>query len=292
MKIGYPCINRSIDCTANSTFRLASYSKEKLIEKVSSNLKCLKRLLNWNVEKGLLFFRIGSPLIPFASHPICKFNWQKYFKKEFQEIGQFIKNNDIRISMHPDQFTLLNSPKKDVTQRSIAELKYHVDVLDSMKLKKDAKVQIHVGGVYNEKPKAMARFVERYKKLDKKIKRRLVIENDDRCYSVKDCLEINKKTKIPIILDTLHHKCLNNKEEVLTMLKQTAKTWRAQDGIPMIDYSNQAIGERKGKHTEHIHAKKFERFLRKTKKLDFDVMLEIKDKEKSALKALKVLDEL
>lgn len=90
MKIGYPCINRSIGCTPNRTFRLASYSEERLIETVQLNLDCLKKTLEFNVENNLLFFRIGSPLIPFASHPVCKFDWQKHFEEQFNEIGNYL----------------------------------------------------------------------------------------------------------------------------------------------------------------------------------------------------------
>lgn len=86
MKIGYPCINTSIGCTANSTFRLKNYSEENMVEKINNNLDCLEKILNYNVEKGFLFFRISSDLVPFASHPICTFNWRGYFKKRFREM--------------------------------------------------------------------------------------------------------------------------------------------------------------------------------------------------------------
>ena len=66
MKIGYPCINTSIARETKSTFRLASYSEYCLIEVVRNNLDHLEKILQYNVEKSLLFFRISSDLVPFA----------------------------------------------------------------------------------------------------------------------------------------------------------------------------------------------------------------------------------
>jgi len=226
MKIGYPCINRSIGCTTNSTFRLRNYSKENLIEKLESNLNCLGKILEYNLKNNLLFFRISSDLIPFASHPICKFDWIDYFKEDFRKIGNFIKNNNMRISMHPDQFVLINSLKKDVTQRSIRELEYHCNVLDAMKLDDSAKVQIHIGGVYGNKKESIMRFIANYQRLPKMIKNRLAIENDERLYSLKDCLIISEKVDMPVILDTFHHRCHNNRETLREAIVQVQKRWQ------------------------------------------------------------------
>jgi UV DNA damage endonuclease len=287
MKIGYPCINTSIGCTANSTFRLRNYSEENMREKINNNLKCLKRILEYNLKNELLFFRISSDLIPFASHPICTFKWEQEFKEEFKDIGEFIKENEFRISMHPDQFVLINSKDKRIVNNSIRELEYHCKVLDLMKLDRTAKVQIHVGGVYGEKEESIDRFIKNYNSLPDMIKKRLVIENDDKNFSLKDCLIIHEKTKIPILFDSFHHECLNNGEEVKDALKESIETWKENDGIAMTDYSNQEEGERKGVHAKHIYLEKFRKYLQETKEFNFDIMLEIKDKEKSALEAIK-----
>jgi len=289
MKIGYPCINRSLGCKSNSTFRLASYSEERLIKTVQNNLDCLAVILRYNVENELFFFRITSDLVPFASHPICKFDWINYFEVQFKEIGDYIKENDMRISMHPDQFVLINSLKEDVVQRSIDELQYHCNVLDSMNLDKSAKIQIHVGGVYGDKPRAIKRFIERYNLLNESIKKRLAVENDDRLFNLKDCLEVHQKTKIPIIFDSFHHKCFNSGESIKEAIVQAQATWKKSDGVLMVDYSSQKTEKKKGTHTISIDNSLFRKFITETKGLDFDIMLEIKDKEKSAIEALKLL---
>lgn len=294
MKLGYPCINRSIGCTASSTFRLKNYSESRLIETVQNNLNCLKKILKYNLENNFLFFRISSDIIPFASHPICEFDWVSHFKEEFQEMGTFIKNNNFRISMHPDQFIVLNSNKKDVRERSIKELIYHSQVLDAMELDTTAKIQLHVGGVYGNKPEAIRRFIRVYNSLNESIRRRLVIENDERSYCLSDCLNINEEIKIPILFDTFHHECFNHGESFRDSILLAKDTWDKRDkkdGILMVDYSSQEPGERVGKHIETINTTLFKRFLEQTNDIDFDIMLEIKDKEKSALKALKVLEE-
>ena len=290
MKLGYPCINRGIGCTANSTFRLASYSEERLILTVQNNLECLSRILRYNAEKGFLFFRISSDIVPFASHPVCTFDWAGYFQQQFKDIGSFITEQSMRISMHPDQFVLINALKEDVVQRSVEELEYHCTVLDEMGLDSTAKIQIHVGGVYGDKGKATARFVERYQSLKEPLRRRLVIENDDRLFSLKDCLVVHENAGIPVLFDAFHHDCLNNGETVRQGLELAAATWRPEHGVPMVDYSNQERGHRLGTHAMAIDRSQFERFLVETRGLDFDIMLEIKDKEKSALKALEILN--
>jgi len=288
MRIGYPCINRTIDCTANSTFRLKSYSETRLKQTVKNNLDCLRRILQFNLVHKLFFFRISSDIVPFASHPINKFNWQVHFQEDFEGIGKFITKKRMRISMHPDQFTLINSIKDEIFERSKNELKYHTQILDLMRLDTSAKIQIHVGGAYGNKEKSMERFVTRFGMLDDSIIRRLVIENDDKLYDLNDCLKINAQTQIPILFDVFHHRLNNSKTSTAEdSFNCTAKTWNEKrDGIPMVDYSSQEPNGSTRQYTETINIEDFDLFLKQTQQFDFDVMLEIKDKEKSAIKAI------
>jgi UV DNA damage endonuclease len=289
LKIGYPCINLSIGCRNSTSFRLKSYSGEKLVHTVENNLKCLELILSFNVSRNLLFFRLTSDLVPFASHPVNDYDWQAHFRDEFKKTGKFIRDNAIRISMHPDQFIVLNSTREDVFQSSLRELDYHASVLDAMELDNTNKIQIHTGGIYGDKVLSMERFVERYNGLPQKIRDRLVLENDDKLYSFKDCMNIHKRTGIPVLLDTFHHEILNNGEDLLEIFREFSRTWKKRDGIPMLDYSLQYPGGKQGRHAESIDIDRFRGFIEKVKDFDFDIMLEIKDKEASALKASEIL---
>ncbi|MBN1635798.1 MAG: UV DNA damage repair endonuclease UvsE [Deltaproteobacteria bacterium] len=288
MKIGYPCVNRSIGCSGSRTFRLKNYSPERMIETTGNNLDCLLEMLKYNQQHNILFFRISSDLVPFASHPVCKFDWLGHFQRDFQEVGTFIRVHDMRISMHPDQFVVINSPDKGVVERSVAELRYHAQVLDLMQLDDSAKIQIHVGGVYRDKQGSIARFIDRYERLDSSIRKRLVIENDDISYTLNDCLIIHEATGIPVLFDSFHHLLNNSGEPLGEVIDLISSSWRKDDGIPMCDYSSQQEGERKGRHAETIDAYDFKEFLKASLKFDFDIMLEIKDKEKSALQAIRI----
>jgi UV DNA damage endonuclease len=175
-----------------------------------------------------------------------------------------------------------------VFENSVKELVYHAQVLDLMELDTSAKIQIHVGGVYGDKERSMRRFVKRFEMLDEIVKRRLVIENDDGRYSLRECLRISSKTGVPVLFDNFHHEVNSSGETVKEAFGRFIKTWKEKHGLPMVDYSSQNRGHKRGKHAEKINLKHFEEFLEKSKPYDFDIMLEIKDKERSALKAIEI----
>lgn len=282
MMIGYACINTSINCSSSRAFRLKNYSKERLVKTVNSNLNCLKRILEWNNDHGIKFFRVSSQLVPFASHPVCKFDWQDYFKKQFKEIGSYVKGNNLRLSMHPDQFVVINSNKPLVVERSINELIYHCEVLDLMGLDSTNKIVIHAGGVYGDKEGSIKRFKKIHSGLPSNLMKRLIVENDEKSYDVKDCLNL----RLPVIVDTLHHKLNNNGEPIKEVIKLASGTWRKTDGRQIIHYSEQRPGASPGAHSQTISVKKFMNFYEKIKELDLNIMIEVKDKEQSVIKLL------
>lgn len=290
MRIGYACVNQSVGASASRTFRLASYSEERAIETISSNLRVLQEILEWNLERGILYFRISSGTIPLASHPVMTFDWQSNFADELVAIGTFIRDNGMRTNVHPGQYTLINSNRPEVVKASILELQYHADLMDLMGLDHTHKIQLHTGGVYGDKPAAMDRFVSVYETLDESIRNRLVIENEERHYCLADNLEIHHRVGIPLLFDTFHHELFNQGESLKEALDLVQPTW-AGHGPAMLDYSSQDPDKRWGAHTASIDLEDFSGVLDVLWGREVDVMLEIKDKERSALLANAVLRE-
>ena len=288
MRIGYPCINLSLSCRPSRTLRLASLSWERLRNTLSENLACLEKIVCWNARHGLLFLRISSDLVPLASHPENRFPWDEEFVPDFARIGALIRGLGMRISMHPGQYTLLNSPRPEVVKAAVADLLYHARVLELLGLDQTAKLQIHVGGVYGNKKKAMERFVRAHEALPEDVQRRLVLENDERFYTLSDVLLLHRKTGIPVVFDFFHHELNPDGKTLAEALEAQRETWRPEDGLPIVDYSSPLPGGRRGSHAYVLDERHFRRFLEESWPYDFDLMLEVKDKERSALRALEL----
>jgi UV DNA damage endonuclease len=114
-----------------------------------------------------------------------------------------------------------------------------------------------VGGVYGDKEKSMLKFIHRFNRLDQSIRRRLVLENDDKSYTLRDCLIIHAKTKTPVLFGSFHHEINSSGETLKQAFELFTKTWKKTDGLPLVDYSSQQTSERKGKHAESIDGKQF-----------------------------------
>lgn len=290
MKLGYPVTNLGLGITSSHTFRLANISEDQVYKTTAQNLEALEATLRWNASHGLMFYRISSGVVPFGSHPSMAYNWQEKFRDDFERIGKFIRENDFRISMHPGQFVVINSPIEAVYASSVRELEYHHQVLELLGLDRSHKIQFHLGGLYGDWETSSRIFAERYGRLHESLRQRLVIENDERMASVGDLLKLHEACGIPILFDTLHHQVKNEGETILAALKKVIKTWKPEDGVPMIDYSNQNPLKKTGAHAETLDVERFRSFIRSLKGIDIDIMFEIKNKEASALQALTVAE--
>lgn len=235
---------------------------------------------------AFFFLRITSDLVPLASHPANRFPWDEELAEEFSKIGALIRNLGMRISMHPGQYTLLNSPWPEVGKATVADLRYHAHVLDLLGLDRTAKIQIHVGGVYGNKKRAMERFLQAVDALPLEILARLVVENDERFYTFSEVFVIHKKTGLPVVFDVFHHELNSDGKSVGEALEAQRETWAPEDGLPIVDYSSPLPGGWTGSHARSLDEAHFLRFLEESRPHDFDLMLEVKDKERSALRAL------
>jgi len=284
IRLGYACINTQLP-SAGRTCRLKNASEENILSLSRRNLMALKRILLWNLEKGIGLFRISSETIPFGSHPVNRLPWWQLLKTEFSELGRLIKKFNLRVSMHPGQFTVLNSIRETVVSASIAELEYHARVLDAFSLDAGHKIILHLGGAYGDKKNGMERFIRNFDKLPLPVKKRLAIENDEKNYTAADTLAVAKELHVPMILDVFHHRCNPSlqKQGLLRILELIAPTWRPQDGPQKIHYSDQKKGSPAGSHSENIDGAGFKRFYDCIRHLSLDIMLEVKNKEQSVL---------
>lgn len=286
MKIGYACTPIMCQFKTTRTLILKNYSPENIYPIIENNLNDLLSILKYNKDHNIYMFRISSDIIPLGSHDINTFPWQKEFKGILDEIGKFITKNNMRVSMHPGQYTLLNSPNDDVINKSIKDLSFHCNFLDSLNLPPSHKIILHTGGVYGDKIAATERFIKNYRTLSENIKDRLILENDERFFSIYDLFKINEKINIPLIFDNLHYECFGDFQmNINNVLKKVNQTWKDTDGCMKMHYSQQNPLKKKGAHGDTTILHDFISFLKEYNFNNVDIMLEVKDKDISAIKA-------
>ncbi|MEI8215935.1 MAG: UV DNA damage repair endonuclease UvsE [Eubacteriales bacterium] len=290
MSIGYACIALGVQNAGFSRCSLKCASVEKIREVIGINLSALSNVIDYNIKNSIMLFRISSDIIPFGSHPINTVDWQSEYKEELIEIGRKIISSGMRVSMHPGQYTVINSNNPKVVENSILDLEYHAAFLDSLGVDTKNKIIIHVGGLYGDKNNSIKVFLSNYSRLNDNVKKRLVLENDDKSYNIEDVLSISNEIEIPVIFDNLHHK-LNNIEPEHSdtfWIRQCDKTWKEKDGRQKVHYSQQKTGFSNGAHSETILIDKFAKLYNEIIQecLDCDIMLEVKDKNLSAVKCI------
>lgn len=289
MNIGYACLLIGVLNTNMKRCILKNASESKLLELIAYNLSSLNNIIEYNIMNHIKLFRISSDIIPFGSNRINQLYWWSVFEKQFTEIGNKIRENNMRVSMHPGQYTVLNSTNNNVVINSIADLDYHTRVLDCLGVSSKNKIVLHIGGIYNNKEEAKKRFIENYRRLDEKVKRRLVIENDDKSYNISDVIEIGRTLDIPVVFDNLHHRinpCIRQESEFY-WITECKNTWKTKDGNQKIHYSQQNPLKNPGAHSESIDIDEFWEFYENLNREDIDIMLEVKDKNLSAIKCIR-----
>ena len=286
MSIGYACLQVGRPDTTIRSVIQKNATTERLMEVIDYNLQSFENMIDYNIKNQIKLYRISSGLIPFGSSPVNQLEWEQIFRDRFITIGQKIKQSGMRVSFHPGQYTVLNSPDEGVVSRAVDDLVYQEKILTLLGVDYSHKLILHVGGVYGDKVTALERFEENFKGIPQAVKNRLIIENDDRLFNVEDVLGLAHRIGIPVVYDNLHN-AINPADSTKDdgyWISETRKTWKPEDGNQKIHYSQQASGKRLGAHTDTIYIEDFLEFYNKLEDKTIDIMLEVKDKNLSALK--------
>ena len=166
---------------------------EELKRRILLNLEDLLKMIQWNEDNGIKVFRLSSELFPHKTNPKIDSYDLDFAKEHLQKVGELAKSYNQRLTFHPGQFNVLATLNKNALKMTLNDLIYHSQVLDMMGLGKDSVMVIHGGGIYGDKESAIQRWSDNYKNLPPSVKKRLVLENCEKCYSIEDCLKINEE---------------------------------------------------------------------------------------------------
>jgi len=292
--LGYVSISKTIDITCSKTITYTEFNKNKDYNKLNNiiieNLTNLEKIINYNIKNNIHFYRLTSKLIPLATIDEIKFDYINQYKKYYQRIWKKIKKYNIRIDVHPDQFCVLNSTKKEIVTNSIKILNYHYNILKALNIEKKI-IILHIGSSVLGKDNSIKRFINNFNKLPNYLKKCIAIENDDKIYNIEDCLELCEKLNIPMVLDYHHHICNNNNLNIDNYLQRIFNTWK--NNIPKIHFSSPKNNTKKEfrSHHDFINIQDFILFLEKISPLnkDIDIMLECKAKDEALFKLVRQL---
>ena len=294
IRLGLCCIFRDqpIKFRTTTATAIARMKRPDALLKLSglckTNAEALLASLQFCAENGIGCFRINSQILPVKTHPDCGYQIDDLPDGEeiirlFKKCGRFARQHKLRTCFHPDQFVVLNSPRADVVEKSIEELEYQAEVAEWVGA--DV-VNIHAGGAYGDKQEALARLARSLKRLSRRVRSRLTVENDDRTYTPADLLPWCHAEGVPLVYDVHHHRCNQDGFSEEEATKQAHATW---DREPMFHISSPLEGWKGPKperHHDYIAVRDFPPFWHD---LDLTVEVEAKAKELAVLKLKKQL---
>lgn len=304
MKIRLGFVAMSIhlkNASPSQTMTVANFEKiidreaalRKLTNTAAKNLQNSLRVMRHAHAHGLHLYRFTSKLVPLLGHAhTAEWDFWTKLKPEFEEVGDFIKKAEMRVSFHPDHFTLLNSAKKEVLDNSIADLDRHTTMFELMGLDETAKLNIHVGGSYKDKAESLNRFRDHWQLVPERIRRRITLENDDKTYTALETLTLCEELGIPMVLDIHHHRCNPGEEDLRDLTSRIFKTWDGTGLVPKIHISSPKSPEAMLHHADYIEPGDLLPFLdlvRETTNTDLDIMVEAKQKDDAAMRLAKDL---
>ena len=191
MRYGYACINLTL---AEEKIKVnRSMIKRVFMEKGISyaselalaNFIDFEKVIGWNIQNKLLFYRMSSDMIPWMSEfEISDLPDYESIRKILARCGEKVTNSGLRLTYHPGPFNVLATNTETVLTNTIKELRQHAEIMDMLNLPPTpfAKINIHVGGAFGDKVSALARFAENYMRLPDNTKERLTVEKIGRAH--------------------------------------------------------------------------------------------------------------
>jgi len=293
---GYCCISLGINQNNEKITCSRSIIKKTFLNKgieftadiALQNILDLQKILEYNIQNNIFVYRMSSNIFPWMSeYEISNLPNFQIIKKTLKNIGDFIKQNNIRVGFHPGHFNVLGSENPKVVLNTIKELNQHAEILDLMELDETTyySINIHLNSTKPSKKEAAQRFIQNFNLLNDSCKKRLVVENDDFLaqYSVSDLYNlIYKELKIPIIIDSLHYQCNTGNLSWKDSLNLAISTWQTR---PLLHHSSSKKMEipiaRFHAHADYIYEK-----LELFDLQNIDVEIEAKQKDLALLKYL------
>ncbi|UJF32793.1 UV DNA damage repair endonuclease UvsE [Paenibacillus hexagrammi] len=307
IRFGYVAMSTMVkNASPSRTMTVTNFNKltdrEAAIRKLerlgAENIHNSLRLLRHNRAHDIHVFRFSSKLIPLFGHEMLE-DWDPItvLAEDFKELGNYVKENQMRVSFHPDHFTVLSTPKKDVLKKSVEDLQRHSAMLNAMGLGSESLCNIHVGGIYGDKPKAGERFVQQFSDMRTEIQKRITLENDDKTFTALETLEIAEQVSTPMVLDVHHHQVNNNGEDAAKLWPRIAETWKREDlaGLPpKIHVSSPKSEKDPRSHADYVEAEPLYRFFKEIAPITprLDVMIEAKMKDGALVQLMEDLKSL
>jgi UV DNA damage endonuclease len=280
IRLGYPAQNLTIPASTNRTLRLANLGDaEKVRALVFENILGLETILRWNAEHGVNLFRIGQSLIPFASHPAFPYDWEAEHGDDLRGIGELARSLGIRLSMHPGQFIQPGNLRPEVSERSLAELRYVARVFDLI-ASSDSVIVLHMGGAYEDRAASTVRIVEAMRS-ETGILRYLALENDERVWAVADIVQTAHSLGVPVITDVFHHGLNPGSLTLKGTLDLSLPIWEVRGARPKVHLSSQDPEKQAGAHAYSVDLGDWYALLDALDGRDADVMVEAKGKEQA-----------
>ena len=306
IQLGLCCLNMTLRGQKPTVFTSRKMVVKSIIEqgidplkeKIVQNLNDLIKMIEWNEQNGIKVFRLSSELFPHKTNPLVPSYTFDFAVDLLKQAGKLAKSYNQRLTFHPGQYNVIGTPNEEFFQKTIEELSYHADVLDIMEMPADSVMVIHGGGVYGDKEATRKRWCENYRRLPEKIKRRLVIENCERCFSIKDCMLVSHEINIPIVFDTHHYECYKilhpdeKFEPPEYYMGYILQSWQKRGIKPKFHVSEQGKG-RCGHHSDYIEVIPQYLFdIPEKFNVDIDIMIEAKKKELAIFKLYEKYPEL